>query len=108
MSLFTGLGENILTAFGGLTLGLFVNYIGKMLYTKNYIQNVNVLIAFQIIFSTLLVTVIYNKGKEINWLWGIENEVPSNMFIVYFYMSQIVLYNDIEAVYASKRNASSN
>ena len=109
MSLFIGLGENILTAFGGLTLGLCVNYIGKILFMKNYIQNMNVLIAFQVIFSTLLITVIYNKGKEIGWLWGIENEVPSNLFIVYFFMAQIVLYNDIVSIYSvPKRNESGN
>jgi len=100
-SLFSGLGENILTAFGGLSLGILVNYIGKWLYTNNYISNLNILVAFQLIFSTLLVTVIYNKGKEHNWLWGVQNEIPSNMFFVYFFMTQFILYNDLQAMYAT-------
>ena len=100
-SLFKGLGENVLTAFIGLVLGILVNYVGKWLLMNNYIRNLNILVAFQLIFSTLLLTVIYNKGKENKWLWGVDNEIPSNMFFIYFFMAQFILYNDLQAMYAN-------
>lgn len=98
MSLIYELKTNIVYSVLGLSLGLAVNYSGKVIYDRLQITDRRVKVAGQMFFCALFLAVIrVYMPQEISQT--ILSETAGIMFIAFFFGVQYISFTSIQQIY---------
>lgn len=82
----------------GLVLGLLVNRLGKRLYDRLGVQDLNMEIFGQMFLCGLVLAVLKVYAPN-TILSTVQEEIPGIMFIAFFFGVQYLSFNSIQQIY---------
>lgn len=91
--------DNFILGAMGIILGLAVNKIGNVFYSKIGISNKTEKIIMQLLLCSIVLSFIHiNISRRFGWSW--QNITPGLFFVSYFFGTQFISFRMIREEYA--------